>query len=508
MEWLVNFSQASTPKVSPDETFSTADIVLNTFFILKRWNTFLTYRLSKFTSNLGKIAILLEFFWLWEGKNPKFARWKPYCPRHLRWGLHLHHLDTASMQLFLRGERSGTAIEISSKNFLLLIYWADTLVEVCITHLLSGTFKKVIDEGCTCDPRQLASPIRPLWNGLLTCWHQLEPALAFFLSGLTVTPSKSILSSWVKWALFWRLKVWKHAPFMRQALSTNDDDVFPPHPPQFQPQKWMHNSDAEVPGSWSIFNVSINLHTLPFPENVLVPCPDRVPVWRMSWHWHFLGVLTGYTKKVNVCHPLHLSFQFGDYPAACPVAALLQGTSIFVSTLSITAIALDRRQLIVHPHQAAPGIRAMLACVPLIWALALTLAAPMAIWKKLEYWTEWTNLVGVDDRWEETDVPCHVEARFLRLSNEAQAAGLVKSGDRNFCYILGNRPWNSPYPCPFESSPFSRKTIFLSAFFLLYLWPYWKEERESKIGFSFHFTCSKTSTEMRCSHFLKLAWLE
>jgi len=42
---------------------------------------------------------------------------------------------------------------------------------------------------------------------------------------------------------------------------------------------------------------------------------------------------------------------------ACPVAALLQATSIFVSTLSITAIALDRRQLIVRPHQAPPGIK-------------------------------------------------------------------------------------------------------------------------------------------------------
>lgn len=41
-----------------------------------------------------------------------------------------------------------------------------------------------------------------------------------------------------------------------------------------------------------------------------------------------------------------------------------QGTSIFVSTLSITSIALDRRQLIVCPHKSAPGIRAMLACVP------------------------------------------------------------------------------------------------------------------------------------------------
>jgi len=52
-----------------------------------------------------------------------------------------------------------------------------------------------------------------------------------------------------------------------------------------------------------------------------------------------------------------LFFQFGNNPVACPVAALLQATSIFVSTLSITAIALDRRQLIVKPHQPPPGIK-------------------------------------------------------------------------------------------------------------------------------------------------------
>ena len=81
-------------------------------------------------------------------------------------------------------------------------------------------------------------------------------------------------------------------------------------------------------------------------------------------------------------------FQFGEYPLACPVAAMLQGISIFVSTLSITAIALDRRQLIVHPHRSAVGIRAMLALVPIVWAISIAMASPMAIWKKLEYWTD------------------------------------------------------------------------------------------------------------------------
>ena len=85
------------------------------------------------------------------------------------------------------------------------------------------------------------------------------------------------------------------------------------------------------------------------------------------------------------------NIQFGDYPAACPVAALLQATSLFVSTLSITAIALDRRKLIVCPHEAPFSTNFILTLVPVIWACAIGLASPMAIWKKLEYWTAWAD---------------------------------------------------------------------------------------------------------------------
>ena len=80
--------------------------------------------------------------------------------------------------------------------------------------------------------------------------------------------------------------------------------------------------------------------------------------------------------------------QFGDYPAACPVAALLQATSIFVSTLSITAIALDRRKLIVCPHEPPPSGKLIMSTVPVIWFSAFAMASPMAIWKTLENWTE------------------------------------------------------------------------------------------------------------------------
>ncbi len=97
---------------------------------------------------------------------------------------------------------------------------------------------------------------------------------------------------------------------------------------------------------------------------------------------------------MHACARLTL-LQFGDYPAACPVAALLQCTSIFVSTLSITAIALDRRQLIVCPHKSAVGIKTMLACIPVVWAVSLAMASPMAIWKKLEFWTEWADAMNI-----------------------------------------------------------------------------------------------------------------
>jgi len=37
----------------------------------------------------------------------------------------------------------------------------------------------------------------------------------------------------------------------------------------------------------------------------------------------------------------------------------------------------------------------MLACVPLIWGVAFALASPMAIWKRLENWTEMDSILGI-----------------------------------------------------------------------------------------------------------------
>ena len=54
---------------------------------------------------------------------------------------------------------------------------------------------------------------------------------------------------------------------------------------------------------------------------------------------------------------------------------LLQATSIFVSTISIMAIALDRRRLIVGSEQERPeDMGKIVSTIPVIWAAAIAMA--------------------------------------------------------------------------------------------------------------------------------------
>ena len=99
-----------------------------------------------------------------------------------------------------------------------------------------------------------------------------------------------------------------------------------------------------------------------------------------------------------VYQSLSLSLQFGDYPTACPMMAFLQPISIFVSTLSITAIALDRRRLIICPHEPPYQSSTILGMVPGVWVTAILLASPMAAFKKLESWTQFPQAMD-ELRW-------------------------------------------------------------------------------------------------------------
>ena len=68
----------------------------------------------------------------------------------------------------------------------------------------------------------------------------------------------------------------------------------------------------------------------------------------------------------------------------CKLVAGLQATSIFVSAISITAIALDRYQVIVNPtRQACHPLKTMIT-LTCIWILALILASPLFYYRTVE----------------------------------------------------------------------------------------------------------------------------
>ncbi|XP_050357654.1 neuropeptide F receptor [Nymphalis io] len=83
-----------------------------------------------------------------------------------------------------------------------------------------------------------------------------------------------------------------------------------------------------------------------------------------------------------------------DWPSLCKACGAIQAISIFVSTISITAIALDRYQLIVYPTR--PGLQTMGALITMffIWVTAFTLASPLYIFRSLK--THKVGLLGMD----------------------------------------------------------------------------------------------------------------
>lgn len=80
---------------------------------------------------------------------------------------------------------------------------------------------------------------------------------------------------------------------------------------------------------------------------------------------------------------LYKYFPFGTSELLCKLIATLQAISIFVSTISITAIALDRYQVIVYPTRDNLQRIGAVGILAGMWLLSLILASPMFIYKTL-----------------------------------------------------------------------------------------------------------------------------
>jgi hypothetical protein len=78
---------------------------------------------------------------------------------------------------------------------------------------------------------------------------------------------------------------------------------------------------------------------------------------------------------------LNIAFKIGV--TMCKLVLALEATSIFVSTISITAIALDRYQVILHSGGQNNALSSILKLVS-IWITAIMLALPLFLFRTVE----------------------------------------------------------------------------------------------------------------------------
>ena len=84
-----------------------------------------------------------------------------------------------------------------------------------------------------------------------------------------------------------------------------------------------------------------------------------------------------FTQPLNLYRLLNTQWHLG--PFMCKVSGMLQGTNVFVSTISITAIALDRFQVIVYPTKDSMKKIGGAAALVTIWLISLLMSSPLLI---------------------------------------------------------------------------------------------------------------------------------
>ncbi|XP_050304823.1 neuropeptide F receptor [Anthonomus grandis grandis] len=91
------------------------------------------------------------------------------------------------------------------------------------------------------------------------------------------------------------------------------------------------------------------------------------------------------TMPLTLMEILTKYFPLGNNLFVCKTIGILQATSTYVSTISITAIALDRYQVIVYPTKESLQIFGAAFILLLIWLVALILAMPLFIVRHLKH---------------------------------------------------------------------------------------------------------------------------
>ncbi|CAG7786981.1 unnamed protein product [Allacma fusca] len=103
------------------------------------------------------------------------------------------------------------------------------------------------------------------------------------------------------------------------------------------------------------------------------------------------------TMPLTLMEVLTVHWPLGRHVFLCKLVGTLQATSIFVSTISITAIALDRYHVIVYPTKPSVQRVGAVIVLGLIWLISCILAAPLFIWRNFKHFViGLPGLSGVD----------------------------------------------------------------------------------------------------------------
>ncbi|XP_050087557.1 neuropeptide F receptor [Anopheles aquasalis] len=102
------------------------------------------------------------------------------------------------------------------------------------------------------------------------------------------------------------------------------------------------------------------------------------------------------TMPLTLVEILTKYWPMGRLPFLCKSIGTLQATSIFVSTISITAIALDRYQVIVYPTRDSLQLMGAIVILTGIWIISIVLASPMFITRQLIHYDVNLPSLGIE----------------------------------------------------------------------------------------------------------------
>lgn len=168
-------------------------------------------------------------------------------------------------------------------------------------------------------------------------------------------------------------------------------------------EKFIHNRAIDQPAyDILIFFYAILIIMGAFGNMLVILSVIRRPTMQTPRNMFIVNLAISDLLLCTVTMPLTLMeilakyWPLGEHAFICKMIGPLQATSIFVSTISITAIALDRYQVIMYPTKVSLQISGATLIICIIWMTAAIFASPLFFFKSLVHINITLNGTGLD----------------------------------------------------------------------------------------------------------------